>query len=68
MKFALHFGNNSFPDGAGAARVAKLAESAGFDTLFAIDHVVIPRDYATPIPIRRPASCPATTPAPTPTR
>ena len=50
MKFALHFGNNSFPDGAGAARVAKLAEAAGFDTLFAIDHVVIPKDYATPYP------------------
>ena len=50
MKFALHFGNNSFPDGAGAARVATLVEAAGFDTLFAIDHVVIPKDYATPYP------------------
>ena len=28
MKFALHFGNNTFPDFAGAARLARLAEAA----------------------------------------
>jgi len=27
MKFALHFGNNTFPDFAGAARFAQLAEA-----------------------------------------
>jgi probable F420-dependent oxidoreductase len=45
MKFALHFGNICFPDAAGAARVARLAEQAGFDTLLAIDHVVLPQSY-----------------------
>ncbi|MDB5374728.1 MAG: putative F420-dependent oxidoreductase, Rv2161c family, partial [Belnapia sp.] len=50
MKFALHFGNNSFPDGAGAARLARIAEAAGFDTVFAIDHVVLPDDYASAYP------------------
>ena len=30
MKFALHFANNNFPDGAGAKRIATAAEAAGF--------------------------------------
>lgn len=50
MKFALHFGNNTFPDGPGAIRLARAAEAAGFDAVFAIDHVVLPADYATPYP------------------
>lgn len=50
MKFALHFGNNTFPDAAGAVRLARLAEAAGFDSLFAVDHVVIPDDYQSPYP------------------
>ncbi|MBX6375415.1 MAG: LLM class F420-dependent oxidoreductase [Acetobacteraceae bacterium] len=50
MKFALHFGNNAFPDAAGAARLARLAEAAGFDSVFAVDHVVIPEDYASTYP------------------
>ncbi len=50
MKFALHFGNNTFPDAAGAARLARLAEEAGFDSVFAVDHVVIPEDYASTYP------------------
>ena len=50
MKFALHFGNNTFPDAAGTARLARLAEAAGFDSVFAVDHVVIPEDYASPYP------------------
>ncbi len=50
MKFALHFGNNTFPDFAGAAQVAKLAEQAGFDTLLAVDHVVFPDNYTSTYP------------------
>jgi probable F420-dependent oxidoreductase len=50
MKFALHFGNNTFPDAAGATRLARLAEAAGFDSVFAVDHVVIPDDYASTYP------------------
>lgn len=50
MKFALHFGNNSFPGGADATRVARLAEAAGFDTLLAIDHVVLPDSYESTYP------------------
>jgi probable F420-dependent oxidoreductase len=50
MKFALHFGNNTFPDPAGAVRLAKAAEAAGFDSVFAIDHVIYPDRYTTPYP------------------
>jgi probable F420-dependent oxidoreductase len=50
MKFALHFGNNTFPDGAGAARLARLAEAAGFDSVFAVDHVVLPDAYDSTYP------------------
>ena len=50
MKFALHFGNNTFPDFASAARLARLAEAAGFDSVFAVDHVVFPDNYASTYP------------------
>jgi probable F420-dependent oxidoreductase len=50
MKFALHFSNNTFPDGTGAKRLARLAEAAGFDSVLAIDHVVLPEDYASSYP------------------
>jgi probable F420-dependent oxidoreductase len=50
MKFALHFGNNTFPDGAGAMRLARLAEAAGFTSVFAVDHVVLPDAYDSTYP------------------
>ncbi len=45
MKFALHFGNLAFPDGPGARRLAQTAEAAGFESILAIEHVVIPSEY-----------------------
>jgi hypothetical protein len=42
MKFALHFGNNTFSDPEGARRLVRLAEAAGFDSVFAVEHVVFP--------------------------
>src|ERR1041384_8157481 len=50
MKFALHFGNNTYPDPEGARKVARAAEAAGFDTLFAVDHVVFPDNYTSTYP------------------
>ncbi|NDH63525.1 MAG: LLM class flavin-dependent oxidoreductase, partial [Alphaproteobacteria bacterium] len=50
MKFALHFGNNSFPDLASAHRLVRLAEAAGFDSVFAVDHVVLPDTYSSTYP------------------
>jgi probable F420-dependent oxidoreductase len=50
MKFTLHFGNNTFPDLAGATRAARLAEAAGFDSMIAVDHVVFPDNYTSVYP------------------
>jgi alkanesulfonate monooxygenase SsuD/methylene tetrahydromethanopterin reductase-like flavin-dependent oxidoreductase (luciferase family) len=50
MKFALHFGNNTFSDPEGARRLVRLAEAAGFDSVFAIEHVVFPDNYTTVYP------------------
>jgi len=50
MKFTLHFANNTFPDFASAARLAQLAEKAGFDSVLAVDHVVFPDNYDSTYP------------------
>src|SRR5215469_17201474 len=50
MKFALHFGNNTFSDPEGARRLARLAEAAGFDSVFAVEHVVFPDNYTSVYP------------------
>jgi probable F420-dependent oxidoreductase len=50
MKFALHFGNLLFPDGPGAKRLAQAAEKAGFESILAIEHVVIPSTYNSKYP------------------
>ena len=44
MKFALHFANMSFPEPEGAARLARAAESAGFESLIVVEHVVWPSE------------------------
>lgn len=66
MKFALHFGNIAFPDAAGAARLARAAEAAGFDLLFAIDHVVLPQHYDSVYPYSADGRMPASGTAPYP--
>ena len=50
VKFALHFGNNTFPEGADAARIARHAEACGFDAMFAVEHVVFPYNYTSTYP------------------
>ncbi|MCW5746905.1 MAG: LLM class F420-dependent oxidoreductase [Alphaproteobacteria bacterium] len=50
MKFALHFGNNTFPAPEDAKRVAQLAEAAGFDSIFTVEHVVWPTNYSSVYP------------------
>ncbi|MBS0219626.1 MAG: LLM class flavin-dependent oxidoreductase, partial [Proteobacteria bacterium] len=49
-KFTIHFGSNTFPDLAGATRLARLAEAAGFDSVVAVDHVVYPDTYTSTYP------------------
>jgi alkanesulfonate monooxygenase SsuD/methylene tetrahydromethanopterin reductase-like flavin-dependent oxidoreductase (luciferase family) len=50
MKFALHFGNNAFSDPEGARHLVRVAEAAGFDSVFAVEHVVFPDNYASVYP------------------
>ena len=64
MKFALHFASLNFPDAAGAARVARAAEAAGFDSVLAIDHVVLPQHYESIYPYSANGRMPAANTAP----
>lgn len=50
MKFALHFGNISFPKPDDAKHAAILAEKVGFESIIAVEHVVIPTHYETVYP------------------
>lgn len=50
MKFALHFGNITFPNPEDAKRLAITAEAAGFESIIAVEHVVVPTNYVTPYP------------------
>lgn len=66
MKFALHFGNNTFPDAANAMRLARLAEASGFDTVFAVDHVLLPDTYESTYPYAASGRLPGDRTAPMP--
>jgi probable F420-dependent oxidoreductase len=50
MKFALMFVNSMLPDAAGATRLGKLAEAAGFDSLITVEHVIWPSVYNSAYP------------------
>ncbi len=50
MKFALHFGNITFPNPNEAKQLVLIAEAAGFDSVIAVEHVVIPTNYQTKYP------------------
>lgn len=50
MQFALHFANLIFPDPERAELVAKTAEQVGFESMFCIEHVVVPTDYTSVYP------------------
>jgi probable F420-dependent oxidoreductase len=50
MKFCLHFGNTTCPDPKDAKSLALAAEAAGFESVVAIEHVVIPTNYASRYP------------------
>lgn len=50
MKFCLHFANTAYPAPADAKRLAIAAESAGFESVMATEHVVIPTNYLSKYP------------------
>ena len=68
MKFTLHFGNNTFPDLAGAIRMVKIAEAAGFDSVITVDHVVFPHKYTSVYPYAPGGRLPGGRAAPCPIR
>ena len=69
MKFGVGFANTMpFADAAGAVRLATLAETAGFESLWTVEHVVFPQEYASSYPYGRDGKMPmqASTPMPDP--
>ena len=51
MKFGISFANvGTFVKGKGAARLAQAAESAGFDSLWTVEHILYPEGYESPYP------------------
>lgn len=50
MKFALHFGNVAIPEPEAAKRLALAAEAAGFESVIAVEHVVLPTSYSSTYP------------------
>jgi probable F420-dependent oxidoreductase len=51
MKFGIAFANTgTFATPDGALRFARAAEAAGFESLWTVEHVVVPANYASPYP------------------
>jgi probable F420-dependent oxidoreductase len=50
MKFALHFGNLTFPSPKDAKNLALTATTVRFESIIAVEHVVIPSTYKTKYP------------------
>lgn len=51
MKFALAFANTGpFAHAEGATTIGRAAEAAGFDSVWTVEHVVVPKDYQSPYP------------------
>ena len=50
MKFSLHFGNLICPDPTEAENLAIAAETAGFESVAVVEHLVIPSNYSTKYP------------------
>jgi len=51
MKYGVAFANiGAFVDPARAVRLARAAESAGFESIWTVDHVVVPRGYRSAYP------------------
>jgi probable F420-dependent oxidoreductase len=51
MKFGIAFANTGpFVRPEGAAAIGEAAEQAGFDSLWTVEHVVVPREYASTYP------------------
>jgi alkanesulfonate monooxygenase SsuD/methylene tetrahydromethanopterin reductase-like flavin-dependent oxidoreductase (luciferase family) len=59
MKFGVAFANiGAFVDPAQALRLARAAEGAGFESIWTVDHVVVPGGYRSSTPTTRRGGCP----------
>jgi probable F420-dependent oxidoreductase len=59
MEFGIAFANTGpFSTTGGAVAIAAAAEAAGFDSLWAVEHVVVPHDYASTYPYSRSGKMP----------
>src|SRR5438477_609615 len=51
MKFGLRYASlGLYSNGAAAVELAQAAEEAGFDSIWTVEHVVVPRDYQSKYP------------------
>jgi probable F420-dependent oxidoreductase len=69
MRFGVVFANiMSWSDGPGAVEAARAAEAAGFESMWTVEHVVYPDDYASTYPYSDSGKMPAipSTPIPDP--
>ena len=58
MKFGVMFANTgpmTHPDGAIA--IAQAAEAGGFESLWTVEHTIVPADYQSTYPTAQPAGC-----------
>jgi probable F420-dependent oxidoreductase len=62
MQFGIAFANTgTFATPEGAAAIAEAAEQAGFDSLWTVEHVVVPNEYASTYPYSRDGKMPGGT-------
>jgi probable F420-dependent oxidoreductase len=50
MKFGIMFANVLFGDGEGAKAVAVAADELGYESIWTVEHVAVPKDYQSPYP------------------
>jgi probable F420-dependent oxidoreductase len=59
MKYAIAFANTGpFAHPEGATAIGRAAEEAGFESVWAVEHVVVPKDYTSPYPYSRDGKMP----------
>ena len=50
MKFGIMFANVLFGDGEGAKAIATAADDLGYESIWTVEHVAVPKDYQSPYP------------------
>lgn len=66
MKFGIMFANTMFVDGAAAIEMGQAAESAGFESVWTVEHVIYPDAYQSSYPYSASGKMPAASSTPIP--